>query len=756
MSRRLALVRALAFALPAHLAQAESLGAGQDPPQPRAEPRRPDERAQQVPREAPPERQKSPWADVRREITAERVAKGPVVDGRLDDEAWKAAESGGPLVQATPYEGTEPSFPTDFKVVYDGESLYVGVWCYDPQPETIVATEMAHDGRITADDYVIVVLDTFLDRRNGYELRTNPNGARGEALISDNVSVNESWDGIWTAAATIDGEGWKAELAIPFKTLSFDPGSDTWGFNILRNIKRLSERDRWVAARPEIHTYNVAEAGNLTGLRGLEQGLGLDVTPYALGRHRWDHETSDEDFVSELGGDARYRITPNLTASLSYNTDFAETEVDARQVNLSRFPLFFPEKRAFFLEDSGIFRFGGLGSSLIPFFSRRIGLSSEGEVVPIVAAGKLTGRLHGFNVGVLDAVVDSGGDLGHKNAFAARVTRNVLEQSSVGLLATLGDPSSEEESFTGGGDFGYRTTRLFGDNVLQANAFVLGSYTEGFAGRDNLAYGASVSMPNDLYSASAQVFQIDEDFNPALGFVPRKGVRAYSGSLSYTPRPRAVEEVRQLYFTYSTTHYTDLDDRLDTASHSLYPLYVLLESSDTVFFSLNAQFDSPQEDFEISRDVVIPADEYWWGYMATGFETASKRPAELEVSYSVGDFYDGERSSYSTAVDLKPSKHFVVRFSHSLNQVRLPEGDFDTRLGSVRMQVSFTPDLIWHHLVQHDSVSDTIGYQSRVAWEVRPGARLFVVLNQNTDRAGSDLTWLESELTLKLGVTLRF
>lgn len=705
----------------------------------------------------PAERLRSPWADVHRELVATRVIKGPKLDGRLDDEAWKGAEDGGPLVEFLPYEGVEPSLRTEFRVVYDAENLYVGIACHDPNPDDIVAVELAHDGRISSDDYVIVVIDTFLDRRNGYEFRVNPNGARGEALISDNVNLNESWDGIWMARSRIDEEGWKTEMAIPFKTLSFKPGLETWGFNLFRNIKLRNERNRWVSARPEIHTYNVAEAGNLTGLKGLEQGHGIEVIPYGLTRVRFDNETDEEHSIWELGGDVRYRVTPNLTASLSYNTDFAETEVDARQINLTRFPLFFPEKRGFFLEDSGIFSFGGLSSSsLLPFFSRRMGLSTAGEVVPITAAGKVTGRIGGTNIGVIDALLDEHDDLGFKNAFVGRISQNILEQSSIGLIATHGDPNSDQENFTTGADFGYRTSKLWGDDVLQGNAFVLGSFTEGEEGNDNKSFGASLSLPNELYSASVQFFQVDEEFNPALGFVPRRGVRAYLGSFSYKPRIWTIDWIRQLYFIYSSSHYTDLGDKLDTASHTFYPLYVTFESADQLYGSVNAQFDSPEEPFEISRNVVIAPDEYWWPSARLGFETASKRPVELEADYSIGRFYDGHKQSYSGSLDLKPIKYLVFRLGYSLNRVQLPEGDFDTRLTSARVQASFTPDLIWYNLIQYDNVSDTVGFQSRVAWEASPGARVFAVLNQSIDRDGADLAWVQSELTVKVGWALRF
>jgi hypothetical protein len=689
-------------------------------------------------------------------VAAVRVSERPLIDGRLDDPAWKLAPAGGPLIQVTPIEGAEPSEDTEFRIVYDDDALYIGIWCFDREPREIIGREMARDGRITSDDYVTIVLDTFLDRRNGYQFRVNPAGARGDALITNNVDLNESWNGIWSAAAALDGEGWKAEIEIPFKSLSFDPHASTWGFNLERYIKRHAERCRWSGARQHLRLYNVAEAGLLTGLEGMRHGLGLEVTPYGIGKLTRLRVTEETHSSASGGLDLRYSITPNLALRMSYNMDFAETEVDQRQVNLTRFPLFFPEKRAFFLEDSGIFRFGGLGSELIPFFSRRIGLSQGGQVVPITVAGKLSGRINSYNIGFIDALLDDHDGRGMENVLVARVSKNVFDQSSAGLILTHGDPDSDAENVLGGADFAFRTSELLGDNILQGNLFTLGTYSEAEGGRDGFSFGGSLDFPNEPYLARLQVLQIGEDFNPALGFVPRRGVRAYSSSASYRPRPLSVELIRQLYFIYSNSHVTDLSDRLDTASHSFYPLYVLFESGDEVFFSTTYQLDAPAEAFEISRGVVIPAGDYWWDSYRLGFDTASKRPIELDAGYSFGNFYGGERSSVSWGVDLKPLRHIVFRLGYSLNQVRLPQGDFETRLGSARMQLSFTPDLIWTHLVQYDNVSDTLGYYSRIHWEVVPGTNVYAVLNQTIDRSGGRLRWLDSELTAKAGVTFRF
>ena len=543
--------------------------------------------------------------------------------------------------------------------------------------------------------------------------------------------------------------------------MSFDPKISTWGFNIERNIKRKYERVRWSGAHPDFFMWDVSEAGDLTGLHGLKQGVGLDIVPYALGRYEVDNlPREDSSLHGEFGGDVRYRVTPNLLASLSVNTDFAEAEVDSRQVNLTRFPLFFPEKRPFFLEDSGIFEFADTSSSgglptVLPFFSRRAGLSETSEPVSILTAAKVSGRVGDYNIGALDAVLESHDDLDVKNTFVTRLSKNVFEQSTVGMITTIGDPNSDDDNVMGGFDFNYRTSEVFGDQLFRASVYGLSSYTEGVDGSDNLAFGADVGMPNDLWEWDLGFTQVEDNFNAALGFVPRKGIRQYTGEAGYSPRPDN-DLVRQLAFFYEGTYFTDLSNEVDTAQHRVFPLFVLFESADEIFFETRWTFDSPDESFEISEGVVIPINDYWWHTSRVGFETTSKRPVELEADYRWGEFYDGDRDSYDFELVFRTSKFYHIQLGHELNKVRLPGGNFDTRIGKARLQLNFTRDLVWFNLVQYDSVSDTIGLNSRVLWEFRPGARLFLVLNQNYDRDRGEPTLIQSEFTAKVNVTLRY
>lgn len=687
---------------------------------------------------------------------AVRVPEGPVIDGRLEDPVWRDVPQEGPLIQVTPDTGDEPTEETLFKICYDDENLYIGILCLDSEPDAVLAREMALDGNLGADDYVEILIDTFLDRRNGYYFRVNPLGARNDALITNNSTFNESWDGIWTARGHRDDQGYSVEIAIPFRSISFNPQSSSWGFNLGRNIKRRFERNRWSGARPEFRLSTVSEAGTLTGLEGLDQGLGLELTPYVLGRLTHDDDASDTDLEGDFGGDVRYRITPNLQANLSYNTDFAETEVDSRRINLTRFPLFFPEKRDFFLEDSGIFDFANLDDDeFLPFFSRRIGLSSSGEPVPIILATRVTGRVDEYSIGVMDAILDDHDEFDEKNAFVARVSRNVLDQSSVGVLTTVGDPDSRQENATVGGDFNYRTSKFLGDQIFTSSAYLLSSFTEDEASEDNLAFGGHVALPNDLYEAGLTVYQVDSGYDAALGFVPRKGVRAYRGHLSLEPRPD-VDWLRKYFFTYRTSYVTDLSNRVDTARHRVTPMYLLFESGEELYFYTEREYDAPEEDFTISEGVTIPAGRYWWDEMTVGWETASKRWFEVEGSFTFGEFYTGHRKSFDFDLDLKPVHHVRLRLGYGLNRIELDEGDFQTRLGRIRLQLNFTPDIIWFNLLQYDNVSDSVGFNSRIFWEFRPGARTYLVLNQGYARDDGNLDLGTSEVSVKVSMSFRF
>ena len=399
---------------------------------------------------------------------AARVTGTIRIDGVLDEEAWRQATPIGPLTQADPEEGAKAAEETEVRVLFTESTLYFGIVCHDRTPRTIVSTQLTRDGDLDSDDSVLIAIDPFLDHRNGFFFQVNPAGARVDGQIANNSEdTNRDWDGIWEAAARITPDGWVTEIAIPFKTLRFKPGQTTWGLNVERRIKRRNETDRWAGARRDVWTANLSEAGRLEGLEGIHQGRGLDIRPYVSG----GEQNSDGKFTG--GVDVFKNLTPNMNASVTVNTDFAETEVDARQINLTRFPLFFPEKRAFFLEGAGVFDVAGTNEeSVLPFFSRRIGLLG-GQEVPILAGAKIVGRQSDYNIGVLDAHTRAldGNAATAQNLLAARVSRNVFRQSWIGAIVTNGNPTGAGGNTLVGVDARFATSTFHGDKNLSSSWF---------------------------------------------------------------------------------------------------------------------------------------------------------------------------------------------------------------------------------------------------------------------------------------------
>src|SRR5436190_3872097 len=364
-----------------------------------------------------------------------RATSRITVDGVLDEPDWEAVAPIGEMLQREPRQGEKASEPTEVRLLYDSQNLYIGVMCYDSAPDEIIGTQMSRDADLTDDDRIEILVDTFHDRHNAYYFSTNPLGAFVDALIIENGEINKDWDAIWLVRTRRSEKGWSAEFAIPFKSLGFHRGQ-AWGFNVSRTIKRRLEEDRWASPRLDLEFFQVSEAGEISGLDTIEQGRGLDVRPF-LSNRALSSGGSENGASVDAGADIFYNVTPSLKWTTTINTDFAETEVDARQINLTRFPLFFPEKRAFFLENAGAFNFlnSAEDADVIPFFSRRIGLL-EGEEVPILAGTKLTGKARDYEVGLL-AVRTRATDLaGAKDFRVARVKRNILKQSYVGGIFT--------------------------------------------------------------------------------------------------------------------------------------------------------------------------------------------------------------------------------------------------------------------------------------------------------------------------------
>ena len=676
------------------------------------------------------------------------------IDGRLDEPAWQNASPIGPLLQAQPDEEVAATEETTVRVLYDASALYFGIACLDRNPSGIVSTQLARDGDLEVDDHVVVVLGPFFDHRNGFFFAVNPGGARIDGQISNNAEhPTLDWDGIWNAGARIVPEGWVVEIVIPFKTLRFKPGQTTWGLNIQRQIKRRNEIDRWAGPRRNVWMTNLAEAGVLEDLPVISQGRGLELRPYGLVRR------SDGQWEPDGGLDISKDLRPNLNGSLTLNTDFAETEVDTRQVNLTRFPLFYPEKRAFFLEGAGVFETAGTSSfetDLLPFHSRRIGLY-EGQEVPIIAGGKVAGRQSRYNIGFLDVQTARSDDLGlaSQNLLVARVSRDFWRQSYVGGIVTRGNPSGQGDNTLIGADARLATSTFRGDDNLSVDLFLYRTSDE-FTRRTDYAGGFKLDYPNDLWDARVSWKQIGSGFWPALGFVPRTGIRKADFGVEFQPRPEKYG-VRQFSFEVTSTIVTDLDNVMESWLVETSPFGVEFESGDRIHFNVSPQFERLQEPFEIFPGFVIPAGSYTWAHYSAMVETASKRPWVIQFNSGWGGFYAGTRRDLGLGLVLKPSDHLRLAFRGERNDVSLDQGDFFVQLFSTEVGINLSPNLMWASLLQYDNESRILGCQGRFRWILKPGNDLYFVINSAWLRE-PDHSYLSTfdSAAVKLQYTFRF
>jgi hypothetical protein len=662
--------------------------------------------------------------------TAARRVTGTIhIDGRLDEPDWDSTPSIGPLTQLEPLEGRPASEPTDVRMLVDDQALYIGIVCHEPHPGGLVSTQLTRDANLDVDDRVTIVLDPFFDHRNGFFFQVNPAGARSDGQISNNAqSLTRDWDGIWDAAVTRNSEGWTAEIAIPFKTLRFRPDQTVWGFNIERQIKHLFETDRWAAARVTSWIGNLADAGQLTGLETARQGHGLDVRPYVSG----GRDTGEGQFTGGL--DVFKNLTPNLNASITVNTDFAETEADIRQVNLTRFPLFFPEKRTFFLEGAGVFDVAGLAgdTDLIPFFTRRIGLHGDeltGGEVPIGVGAKIVGRQSDYNIGVLDVETRDlpQASLRRQNLFAARVSRNVFEQSWVGAIITNGNPDGTGSSNLLGADARFATSKFRGDKNIALDLFVQRTDDETLGG--DYAGGFGLTYPNDRWDLFLNWKQIGDTFQPALGFAPRVGIRRTNARIAFQPRPTRWG-IRQFFFELEPEYITNLGNRLENWRLFMAPFNVRTESGEHLEWNVIPEFEHLDLPFEISPGVILPVGSYQWHKYRAEANTATKRRWVIDFAYWWGGFYDGTRKQTGLGVTLKPNAHLSIAVRADRNDIALREGRFYTQVVTVRADYNFTSNVSWQNLQQYDNESRLLSFQSRFRWILRPGNDLFVVVNR--------------------------
>jgi len=703
-------------------------------------------------------------------LSAVRVETGPVVDGKLDDACWNQADPFTGFRQQEPIPSSAPSEQTELRVIYDRENLYLGIICFDREVSKVAAKCMAHDQfqahRGVDDDVVRVLLDPFQDRRNAYLFITNACGAKSEGLAGgERYSLN--WDGIWDAHSQFSETGWTVEMRIPFKTISFKESLTAWGLNIERYIARKQETIR--LSRPELdaHFASPMNAALLQGIADVKQGKGITFRPYGIPSISRIPETGRQtEWKLDGGFDIYKNFTPNFVGAFTVNTDFAETEVDERRINLTRFSLYFPEKRTFFLEGSEIFSFGvgggGMrGPAFVPFFSRRIGLVEE-QQVPILYGAKVYGKLGNTNMSLIDMRTKSFDPLGlpAENFVAGRVYQNIMAESKVGLIFTHGDPSSEGRNTLAGVDFTYWTSRFLGDKNFSLAGWYVYNWNELKSGKHQ-GYGFKIDYPNDLWDIAVTYSYYGDALNPGLGFLPRGSIKVLSGGMNFRPRPQRgflADWVRQFFFELRPSFYWDLTGKLETMRIFVAPLNFRTEKGDHIEFNFSINRDAPPEDFEIAEGIFIPREVYDFTNYNIQYSSPSYRSLIISAEYRFGPFYSGTYRDAELGLTFRLNGHVNLGINANLVKGNLKEGEFTENVFQLKADFFLTPDLGLMNYIQYDDVSNTLGANIRFRWQLSPGNEIFLVYNSSWERRWDPISRfvpMESRGVFKILLSIR-
>ncbi|MEO8467417.1 MAG: DUF5916 domain-containing protein [Gammaproteobacteria bacterium] len=700
-----------------------------------------------------------------------RTSTPPVIDGDISDAVWSTAALVDDLHQVSPIEYAAPNERTEIYILYDDDAVYFAFRLYDNQPELITAKNMRQNDAIGTDDRIYVTIDPFNNRRSGYYFGVNPNGVRSDGLYRNVTEFYGDWDSIFDAAAGRFEGGWTAEIRIPYKSISFDPSTDTWGLNFSRTVVRTNETTAWVSRN---RAYNPSVSGLAVGFEGLKQGLGLDIVPSGAVTSHKDFATGETHSDFEPSLDVAYKLTPQLNASLTINTDFSATEVDDRQVNLTRFGLFFPEKRDFFLREADIFEFGGVGGqrqssipgfntlaqNARPFFSRRIGLSPTGAPVDLDYGAKISGRVGRWEVGGLSIRQAAFGAVNADTLSVVRAKIGVLDESSVGVIATHGDPTSNLDNTVAGADFQYRNTHLPGGRAIETDLWYERSDTEGVHGED-AAYGVSFRLPSSQgFRGAVQYKAYEDNFNPALGFLDRKGIGDAYMNVGYMLRPRK-GWLESWLFNVDYERVAYLDGGLQTEALFIRPVGLANRKGDSMTIAYGNFDQYVIAPYQIYPGIFVPPGRYSEDSLGLQFSTGTHRKVSLNsryVNYAYGSFYGGSRLQRFVELTWRPSARYRVLVSRETNDIDLPQGAFLTRLVRVGFDVAFSPTLSWVNLIQYDNVTEAAGINTRLLWIPRAGREIYFVINHNVEDFDRDNRFESAtvDATAKVNYTLRF
>ena len=679
-------------------------------------------------------------------MSAHRTSEEIKVDGVLDEAVWQSVEPIRQLYQIQPDQGEPATEQSEVRILYDDKKLYFGFIFFDSEMDKIVANDMRRDSEgLRSNDYGFLLLDTYNDRRNAVFFRFTPVGGIEDTAVSNSGgSLNHSWDIVWECRCRINEDHWTVEIAIPFSQLRFER-SDVmnWGVNFGREIARKQEIAAWNEA-PKTYgglaKYRTAYFGTLEGLEGISPSRHLELLPYVLPGMSSVPETEETQGVFEAGLDLKYGLTPNLTADLTFNTDFAQVEADQEQVNLTRFSLFFPEQRPFFLEGASIFEVGIPRTSfrrpppLLLFYSRRIGLAEE-RAIPLLGGGKVTGKIGPYGIGILNVLTDKFEDDGTETSEAdifneprtnysvVRVNRDIFSGSTVGAIL-VNKQDADAYNRTTGLDFSYRPTREINLQGLWARSF-----EADVLGKSN-AFSLTGDWRTNLFRLNGSYMDIGENFNPEVGFVQRTDIRRFRGDASYTPWPGKFG-IREIQIGPEIDLALTQENELETQEIT-FDTRFSFETGDDIGFQLKNTTENLNEEFLI-QDISIPVEDYNFTSFRTSIQTSSSRMITGRLQVEIGEFYSGTRRGFSIEATVRPSARFSIEPFIEFNRITLPDEEFDANAFGGRVGYSFSTTLFTKLFTQWSTDTDIISANFLVNYIYRPGSDFYLVFNQNYD-----------------------
>ena len=674
--------------------------------------------------------------------TSERIT----LDGRLDEASWDGTDVAGNFIQNEPQVDQPASEATEVRVLYDHENLYVGIMARDSEPQRVIVNDLKKDFAREQGDTVEIILDTFHDQRNGYVFATNAAGAKWDAqMTNEGRQEDANWDGIWTVKTGMTADGWVAEIAIPFKTLKFrELNVQTWGINFQRRLRRKNEDSFW-SPLPRIYNLNrVSLAGTLDDLEGIQPGSNIRVKPYVVSSFK-QFAGARRNLLGDAGLDLKYGLTSGLTWDFTYNTDFSQVEADQQQINLTRFSLFFPEKREFFLENSGIFAFGGSGrreftqsDDLILFFSRNIGLSEEGNPIPILGGTRFSGRAGQWEMGFLNIQQEEFGEEPAANFTVARVRRNLFASSDIGvMLINKESVDSPQYNRVAGVDANFRFGQSLNVFSYLAKSFAPGGSSDAkdMGGRIGLNYETNVWDLRTAYTS------VQQDFVDEVGFAPRLGIRKVSGFAGRLLRPEALRGFIREFSAHSNYEFVlDREGTLETQSVN-YHFSTRFQDSSWVELGYETTLERFSEDFLINRNrnIAIPPGGYRFNEWFLVARSDESKRISAEGRYRLGGFYSGYRHQYELISRYRWSYKLNTSLQYTHNNISLPEGRFKTNLLSTRVDYSFTTSMFLNALIQYNN--DARQWSSNVRFNIihRPLSDFFLVYNERRHSVTGDL-----------------